>query len=88
MLSLGIGFDAAAVVAGLETYAGTESLMLVGHQPQLGELASFLLTGTQTLVPLPFKKGAVAAIEVDSLPPRVAGALLWFMSPKQLRALA
>jgi phosphohistidine phosphatase SixA len=62
--------------------------MLVGHQPGLGELASQLLTGATSVVPLPFKKGGVAAIEVAALPPRTPGTLLWFVTPKQLRAMA
>jgi len=86
--ALGVGYDAAGVVKGIAGFRGTDSLMLVGHQPQLGELASLLLTGTQSLVPLPFKKGGVAAIEVATLPPRSPGELLWFMTPRQLRGLA
>jgi phosphohistidine phosphatase SixA len=64
------------------------SVMLVGHEPSISELASFLLTGSPDGAYLPFKKGAVAAIEVGSLPPRSPGKLLWFLAPKQLRALA
>jgi phosphohistidine phosphatase len=66
----------------------TAVLALVGHQPSLGELASYLLTGSQGLVPLPFKKGGVAAITLASIPPRVPGTLEWFLTPKQLRAIA
>ena len=61
--------------------------MLVGHQPDLGRLASHLLTRSSRLAPLPFKKGAVAAIHVDTIPPRVPGVLMWFMTPKQLRTV-
>jgi phosphohistidine phosphatase len=86
-MPLSMDCDAAAVVAALEKHDGAGSVMLVGHQPQLGELASFLLTGSPSIIPLPFKKGGVAAIEVGTLPPRHAGELLWFMTPKQLRAL-
>lgn len=76
------------VVKGLRAFRQGRHLMLFGHQPDLGELASYLLTGSSGLVPLPFKKGAVAAIEVPSLPPRTTGVLKWFVTPKQLRALA
>lgn len=79
---------AAALVHGLQPPHGAERLLLVGHQPDLGELASQLLTGAPTLVPLPFKKGAVAAIAVARLPPRQPGLLEWFLTPGQLRALA
>jgi phosphohistidine phosphatase len=87
MLALGPGYDAQTTINSMPAQRG-ESVMLVGHQPHLGELASCLLTGSQSLVPLPFKKGGVAAIEVAALPPRSAGVLRWFLTPKQLRALA
>jgi phosphohistidine phosphatase len=87
LLTLGPGYDALATLNSLPSGL-RESIMLVGHQPHLGELASCLLTGSQSLVPLPFKKGAVAAIQVAALPPRSAGVLQWFLSPRQLRGLA
>lgn len=62
-------------------------IALVGHQPSLGELGSYLLTGSPALVFLPFKKGGVAAISLASLPPRTPGTLEWFLTPKQLRAV-
>jgi phosphohistidine phosphatase len=57
---------------------------LVGHEPNLGELAG-LLTGART--PLEFKKGGIARIDFDVLPPKGAGMLRWFLTPKMLRAL-
>jgi phosphohistidine phosphatase len=80
------GHDAPEVVKGLRPYRAAGELVLVGHQPDLGRLASHLLTGSSSLAPLPFKKGAVAAIRVAAIPPRAAGVLMWFMTPKQLRA--
>ncbi len=72
---------------GLLTHRGSRQLILVGHQPDMGELASYLLSGSTALVPFDFKRGAVAAIAVSALPPRPAGILRWFMTSKQLRAL-
>ena len=60
--------------------------LLVGHMPDLSDLASFLLSGNRNLN-IEFKKGAICAIEVASLPPRGPGLLLWSMTPKQLRLL-
>ncbi len=60
--------------------------LLVGHMPDLSELASLLLTGNRNLN-IEFKKGALCAIEVASLPPRGPGLLQWLMTPKQLRML-
>src|SRR5262249_4821968 len=60
--------------------------LLVGHQPDLSELASFLLTGNRNLN-VEFKKGSICAIEVARLPPRGPALLKWMMTPKQLREL-
>jgi phosphohistidine phosphatase len=87
-LLLAPGHEAIAVLNGLRPYRTARELVLVGHQPDLGMLASQLLTGSCGLAPLPFKKGAVAAIQVAALPPRAAGVLLWFMTPRQLRTTA
>ena len=81
------GNTAADVVQGLRAYRDARHLMLVGHQPGLGELASLLLSKAPRVTPLPFGKCGVAAIAVESLPPRAAGVLEWFMTPKQLRSL-
>ena len=61
--------------------------LVVGHMPDLAEIASSLLTGTRNLN-LDFKRGTVCAIEIASLPPRGPGLLRWMMAPKQLRLLA
>jgi phosphohistidine phosphatase len=39
-------------------------VLLIGHQPDLGYLASHLLTGAAYTLMLGFKKGGIAAIEV------------------------
>ena len=75
------------IVAGIPP-AKHREIALVGHQPSLGELASYLLTGSPGLVPLAFKKGAVAAISVHALPPRSPGTLEWFLTPRQLRSIS
>jgi phosphohistidine phosphatase len=82
------GTAPAELLRSLRPYRTVQHVMLVGHQPDIGGLASHLLTGSAGLAPLPFKKGAVAAIEVASLPPRANGVLRWFLTPKQLRAIA
>jgi phosphohistidine phosphatase len=76
-----------ALIAGLAAAAGARELILVGHEPDLGELASQLLTGAPHGFALAFKKGAACAIELAGLPPESAGTLAWFLTPKQLRAL-
>ena len=82
------GFAAADIIKGLRPHRQAHELLLVGHEPDLGELASYLLTGSANLAPLPFKKAGVAAITVGAVPPRSAGLLEWFVTPGQLRAIA
>ena len=59
-----------------------DAVILVGHQPGLGELASRMLTGTDDLAFLPFKKGGAACIQLPESDSR--GQLQWFMTPAQL----
>ena len=82
------GHDPREVLDELRRYGKALQIVLVGHQPDLGALASHLLTGSSSLVPLPFKKAGAAAITVPSLPPRRAGVLDWFVTAAALRAIA
>ncbi len=64
-----------------------EKALIVGHMPDMSEMASLLLTGALN-TNFEFKKGSLCLIEVDDLPPHSAGVLRWMMTPKQLIALA
>jgi phosphohistidine phosphatase SixA len=85
--ALAPGGGADAVFAALHAHANANAILLVGHQPDLGELASTLLVGTPGLLPLPFKKAGLAGVSVASLPPRAAGMLEFFLTPAQLRRI-
>jgi phosphohistidine phosphatase len=61
------------------------SVAVVGHEPNMGELAARLI-GSKT--PLEFKKGGVARIDFEVLPPKGAGHLRWFITPRMLRRLS
>ena len=60
--ALAPGGGADAVFAALHAHANANAILLVGHQPDLGELASTLLVGTPGLLPLPFKKAGLAGV--------------------------
>lgn len=60
--------------------------LLVGHQPDLSELTSFMLTGNRNLN-VEFKKGGLCAVEMTSIPPRGPGLLRWLLQPRQLREI-
>jgi phosphohistidine phosphatase len=71
----------------LRSSAGLASLALVGHEPNLSELASFLLTGSENGLHLEMKKGAVACLLFDGDPEAGQGILRWVATPKMLRAM-
>jgi phosphohistidine phosphatase len=73
-----------AVLADLEKQSRRSRIALVGHGPNIGEIAA-RLAGSRNA--FPFKKGAVCRVDVDVLPPAEAGALRWFATPKMLRSL-
>lgn len=76
----------AAIVEAIKTHAKRHRrLALVGHEPDLGELAARLLAARGNFE---FKKGGVCLIEVDTATPGGPGTLRWFLTPKSLRALA
>lgn len=57
---------------------------IVGHEPDLGEMAARLGGLRQALA---FKKGAVCRIDVKTIPPASAGAIRWFMTQTMLGAI-
>lgn len=86
LAALAPGARHAAVVDALKAQPKRRRrIALVGHEPDLGELAARLL-GARGHVE--FKKGAVCAIDVSATMPGGPGMLRWFLTPKQLRRLA
>ena len=74
----------ASVVQEIVKHAKKGRVALVGHEPNIGELAARLI-GSRT--PIEFKKGAICRIDFEVLPPKGAGQLRWFLTPKMLRKL-
>lgn len=60
-------------------------VMLVGHEPDLSALAGRLI-GAGRDANLEFKKGGCCLIEYDGLPSRYSGRLVWWLTPRALRA--
>lgn len=60
------------------------SIAIVGHEPNLGELAARMLGAKGTIE---FKKGAICRIDFEVLPPKGLGTLKWLATPKMLRKL-
>ena len=74
----------AAVVQEIVKHARKGRIALVGHEPNMGELAARLI-GART--PLEFKKGGICRIDFEVLPPKGVGHLRWFVTPKMLRRI-
>ena len=64
--------------------AASEKLLLVGHEPDLSEFISLLVTGT-TNAGFALKKGALAKLKVDKLQAGKCATLQWLLTSKQLR---
>lgn len=75
-----------AVAQAAERAAGSESVLLVGHEPQLSEIGSILLAGN-TELGLQLKKGGLFKLECSRIGPG-SGTLEWWLTAKQLRQLA
>ena len=66
---------------------GKPRVMLVGHQPDLGELASVLVWGSPG-AGIALKKAGVVRVVTEQLPPGAIGELRWVLTPKQLGLIA
>jgi phosphohistidine phosphatase len=60
-----------------------ESVMLVGHNPSLGEFFAKTISSGGGTAQIDFKKGAVAKVEITGR----KGVLAWLLTPKIARAL-
>jgi phosphohistidine phosphatase len=74
----------AGVIQDLGKHLRKGRIALVGHEPNLGELAARLI-GART--PLEFKKGGICRIDFEVPPPKGLGHLRWFITPKMLREI-
>lgn len=80
------GGDLDAIVRWLEEHRDEETIALVGHEPDLSGLISYLLTGSRSTA-IVMKKGAACLLECDELVKPGQATLRWFLAPKQLRAM-
>ncbi len=62
-------------------------IALVGHEPDLGGFAGYLLTGRRETF-LPLKKGGACLIDLANGPAAGGGRLEWLLPPGALRKLA
>ena len=67
----------------LEKYARQDSIMVVGHNPNLQEFLGRVISDTGCEAVVELKKGAVAKVEMR----RNSGSLSWCITPRILRTL-
>jgi phosphohistidine phosphatase len=64
-----------------------ENILLVGHEPDLSELISLLVTG-KVGTGFALKKGGLAKLEIENLRAGKCAALAWLLTPVQMKLLA
>ena len=64
----------------------SSTVAVVGHEPHLGELVTWLLGGSGSSVE--FKKGGVSLLRIDGAVEAGSAVLQWHLTPAQLRGLA
>jgi len=70
----------------LRQQAKLGSIILVGHQPSLGEIAGEIAWGSADSY-VELKKGGACCLEVEALSPIPRGILLWLLTPAILRSV-
>ena len=63
-----------------------EKLLLVGHEPDLSRLVSWLIAGN-TALRLDFKKGGLCKLDVETLRTEKCATLAWLLTSKQMRRM-
>jgi phosphohistidine phosphatase len=77
----------AEVLQALQPHAAARAVALVGHEPSMHQLASYLLTADTSHVQMVFKKGGVAKLQLDATLRPGSAVLLWLLPPRILRTL-
>jgi phosphohistidine phosphatase len=80
------GGSAEALVTFLAKRPNRTRVLVVGHEPDLSELAARLI-GAGSHANLGFKKGGCCLISFDEFPPKSPGQLVWWLTPRLLRKL-
>ncbi|MGD0008111.1 MAG: phosphohistidine phosphatase SixA [Terriglobia bacterium] len=80
------GGSAEDLLAFLAKRPNCRRVLVVGHEPDLSELAARLI-GAGGHANLGFKKGGCCMISFDEFPPKSPGQLVWWLTPRLLRKL-
>jgi phosphohistidine phosphatase len=80
------GGSGEALIAFLAKRPKCRRVLVVGHEPDLGELAARLI-GAGRNAHMQFKKGGCCLITFNEFPPKSPGQLVWWLTPRILRKL-
>jgi phosphohistidine phosphatase len=82
---LAAGTDPKLMARVLEPLEGAGAAALVGHEPDLSELASYLLAGDPDAFAIELKKGAVISLGIEAGAAPGDAVLYWSIPPRVLR---
>ncbi|GJL65336.1 MAG: phosphohistidine phosphatase SixA [Nitrospirales bacterium] len=71
----------------LTTFHEEETVICIGHEPHLGQLAALMISG-RYLPGLSLKKAGACSIQFEEKPQIGCGRLEWWLRPAQLRQLS
>lgn len=76
-----------SLMSQINAYDGKKkNILLVGHEPALGGLIAFFLTGKKNLS-LPLKKGGLCHLKIKNILSPGYATLEWLLTPAQLRLI-
>ena len=81
------GGSAEALIAFLAHHANRKRVMVIGHEPDLSEMAGRLV-GAGRRAHFSLKKAGCCLITFDDFPPKSPGKLVWWLTPRVMRKLA
>jgi phosphohistidine phosphatase len=81
------GGSAEALIAFLAKHPNRKRVLVVGHEPDLSEMAGRLI-GAGRRAHMALKKGGCCLITFDDFPPKAPGKLIWWLTPRVMRKLA
>jgi phosphohistidine phosphatase len=81
------GATPSQAIAALAPFDHHESVMIVGHEPQLTAITSMLLTGAADRIRLQLKKGGCIALQFAGSTVQGQAELIWMMTQRQLRKI-
>jgi len=74
------GCSAEEIWEEIRVHKDAQELLLVGHEPLLGQLAAYLLGAPNLLIDV--KKGGLLRLDMDQFQVRPRGVLRWYLTPR------